>query len=377
MIRIVSPRRHKIARGLTSAILSLATLGTLMGSPAALLAQEADGAEVPAGPAAPASPPPVSVAYLADEATFLDRLEVRVYGLAPAPEGAAYRVWLRSETDPTTLYAGDLTVSETGSGTWEGALSYSEPRGETLFAEFSQVVVTLETGPAPPVVPRTAATPPAPAGTVVLRGQVDPGALIHARRLLVRWADSRYGTASVQGMRQLGSAARGHAATLREAAAAGDLDAMRRKAEHLVNMMEGQRGASFGDHNRDGRAEDPGDGVGFLPYAWAALTHSQFAWAAAADEAVAAEALEVQRPVRFSLDWAGFVRDAGLELARTTDIVRARELATHLSRAVDRMAAGVDPSTDPVLRQTLDDFTGGQLTPAYAEALALVRMPLS
>ena len=101
---------------------------------------------------------------------------------------------------------------------------------------------------------------------------MDPGALTQLRRLLMRWPDLRYGTASLQGLRQLTTNAEAQAAVQREAAANGDPVAMRRKAEHLVNLVEGSRGASAGDLDGDGRAEDPGDGVGWLPYIYSALS---------------------------------------------------------------------------------------------------------
>ena len=325
---------------LLGALAVLVSLGGALTSPVA--AQESPG----------------GVAALVDDQSVLDRAEVRISGLAVPPAGSVYRGWLASDDGTAVAYLGEVGFV----GPTDGVLAFSQPAGETLFIQFSEVLVTLESGPA-------GAQP----GTVALRGVVDPGALTHFRRLLVRWPDSRYGTASLQGMRQLSAAARFHAAVLREAAVNGDLVGMRRKAEHLVNLIEGSRGASFGDHDRDGRAEDPGDGVGLLPYAWGALTHTQFAWASAADEGVAEASLTVQPAVRFGLDWAGFVRDTGMELTRTQDAVRARELAGHLFTAVERVAAAVDPQTDPALR-----IVAGRLEwlPAYETALGLVQVPL-
>jgi hypothetical protein len=312
------------------------------------------------GARAPSSALLQSYASLGDEQTSLDRLDVHLTALAD-PAGATYRVWLRSDDQQVVLRAGDVTLGENGTG----VLTYRQPAGESLLIQYSEVLLTLEPG-------EVGEAP----GPIVLRGAIDPGTLVQARRLLARWPDSRYGTGSIQGLRRLADLARIHVGVLAEASAAGDLDTMRRKGEHLVNLVEGQQGQFFGDHNSDGRAEDPGDGVGFLPYAWGAITQTQFAWANATDDQVAAEALDVQAPVRFALSWAGFVRDAGMELASTRDLAQAREMAGHLQRAADRLAAAIDPAGDPALQQTLADFTGGALLPAYAEAQALVRIPL-
>ena len=310
-------------------------------------------------PAAAQGPPvPVGIAALVDGASILDRIELRLSGLTPAPPGAAYRVWLRSDDQALVVPAGDVTLDESGAG----AFGWSQPAGESLFIQFSEVLVTLETG-------ARGAQP----GPIVLRGQVDAGALSQFRRLLVRWPDSRYGTASLQGLRQLSASAHVHAVILREAAATGDLIAMRRKAEHLVNLMEGTRGATFGDHDGDRRAEDPGDGVGFLPYAWGALTQTQFAWAGAADEQVAEASLAVQPAVRFALAWAGFARDTGLELAQTRDAALAYDLAGHLFTAVQRLASAIDPGQDAALRQMGEER---ELVPAYDTGLTLVQVAL-
>ncbi len=312
---------------------------------------------------------PASVAAFGDELNIMDRLEVRLAGMLAAPEGSTYRVWLRSDEKDVAQHVGDLPATANEFGVQ--ALTYRQPGGETLLLQFSEVLVTQEpAGPLP-----SGARP----GPVVLAGQIDPGALVHTRRLLVRWPDSRYGTASLQGLRRMAHGIRGQAAIMREAANGGDLDGMRRKAEHVANMIEGQGGGSFGDHNGDGRAEDPGDGVGLLNYAAGALSQTQFAWATATGQQVAEEALAVQPPVQVALAWAGFTRDLSLELARTTDPERATDLAGHVLRATYRVAAAVDPAGDIELQWTLDQLAeefGTTVTPAYAEAQALVHMPL-
>ena len=301
---------------------------------------------------------PFGLAALLDDRAILDRLELRLSGLSPAPDGSAYRVWLRSDDLSLVQPAGDVPIDANG----DGLFAWTQPAGEALFIQFSEILVTLEPG-APGLQP----------GPIVLRGQVDPGALTQLRRLLVRWPDSRYGTASLQGLRQLTANTVVQAAVLREAATTGDLVGMRRKAEHLVNLVEGSRGAGFGDLDGDGRAEDPGDGVGLLPYMWGALTQTQFAWAGAVDEQVAEASLSVQPPLRFALDWVGFVRDSGLELTQTQDPARARELAGHLLTAVQRIAATVDPGTDPTLVQMAGQR---EFNPAYQTALGLVQVAL-
>ena len=57
-----------------------------------------------------------------------------------------------------------------------------------------------------------------------------------------------------------------HAAELRDAIARGNLETAKRHAEHLVNLIEGRSGENYGDLDKDGTIEDPGDSTGLLPY---------------------------------------------------------------------------------------------------------------
>lgn len=339
-------------RSLTRIALAPALALALAAQPLPVIAQEAPAvAQVSPGV-------PTGTAALVDGQAILDRIELAVANLPPAAEGTTYRAWLLSDDQELVQLLGDLSPDSSGTAT----LAWGQPAGEPLFINFSQVLITLESG-----------APAAQPGPAILQAAVDPGALTQFRRLLVRWPDSRYGTASLQGLRQVAAAAEVHAAILREAAVTGDLDGVHRKAEHLVNLMEGTRGAAFGDLDGSGRAEDPGDGVGLLPYAWGALTQSQFAWATAQSETVAEEALAIQPPIRYALTWAGFVRDAGLELARTPDPALAEELSGHVYTAVHRVAAAIDPGADPTLLQTAGAF---EFYPAYHNGLALLQLPL-
>ena len=57
-----------------------------------------------------------------------------------------------------------------------------------------------------------------------------------------------------------------HTAELSEAVGRDNLETVRRHAEHLVNLIEGESGEHYGDLDGDGILEDPGDGVGLLNY---------------------------------------------------------------------------------------------------------------
>ncbi|MBI4493661.1 MAG: anti-sigma factor [Chloroflexi bacterium] len=307
------------------------------------------------------------VATLGDDQGLLDRLSVQVSALPAAPEGQVYRVWLLSQERRLARPVGELAPDETGAA----SLTWSQPAAENLLGQYSQVMVSLEAQDDQPQAQ--------PSGALVLQGEVDRGALVQTRRLLFRWPDSRYGLASLEGLRRLSGLALVQALILRDDAQAENLGGAQRKAEHLVNLLEGQYlvqgqpGGLFGDLNHDGKVEDPGDGVGLIRYTWGALDQAQIAWAQALDTQVAETAQGLAPTLQYVLAWEGFARDAGVELAQTDDPGRAQELAEALVTATERIAAGIEARGDPVLEQVAADEG---LRPAYGQAVELVRMPL-
>jgi hypothetical protein len=298
-------------------------------------------------------------ASFTDNAAGLDRLVVSATGLKAAGLGQVHRVWLVTDDGVSGRYLGDVVPDASGAV----AFTWDQPAGENLLAVYSQVTISIESG----------AAGAKPGGTIVRTGKLDPASLAQVRRMLSRWPDSRYGVATVPGLRRLADIARYQAWVLREAAVHDDWDTARRKAEQLVNLVEGHRGQFYADHNGDGRIEDPGDGTGFLPYCWAALTQAQFVYATATDEAYALNALAMQSPVTFAMLSAGFVRDTGRVVARSTDPETIRDLAGHLVTATHYMLAATDPKGDADLLAILADR---QMTSTTAQAQALVRVAL-
>ena len=67
-------------------------------------------------------------------------------------------------------------------------------------------------------------------------------------------------------LRQAGQDLLIHALEMEEAAARNNLGTVKRHAEHVVNLLEGKAGQHYGDLDRDGVLEDPGDGTGLLTY---------------------------------------------------------------------------------------------------------------
>ena len=167
---------------------------------------------------------------------------VKATGLSAPATGQVHRVWLVGDDGAFGRYLGDVIPDATGAV----AFTWDQPAGENLLAQYSQVSISLESGGAGAK----------PGGTTVLTGKLDAASLSQVRRLLSRWPDSRYGAATVPGLRRQAQIARYQAWVLREAAVNGDWDTARRKAEQLVNLVEGRRGQFYADHNGDGRIDE-------------------------------------------------------------------------------------------------------------------------
>jgi plastocyanin len=76
--------------------------------------------------------------------------------------------------------------------------------------------------------------------------------------------EDQVATAPLAEFRQLGADLYVHAVELDDAVKRGSQPAIKRHAEHLINLIEGDKGLHYGDNDTDGHMEDPGDGVGLL-----------------------------------------------------------------------------------------------------------------
>jgi plastocyanin len=76
--------------------------------------------------------------------------------------------------------------------------------------------------------------------------------------------EDQIATAPLAEFRQLGADLYVHAVELDDAVTRGSQPAIKRHAEHLINLIEGEQGLHYGDNDTDGHLEDPGDGIGLL-----------------------------------------------------------------------------------------------------------------
>lgn len=84
---------------------------------------------------------------------------------------------------------------------------------------------------------------------------------IYAERYLMQTTAA---SAPLLEFRQLGADLYVHSVELADAQTRGSLPAVKRHAEHLINLIEGAQGLHYGDIDGNGHLEDPGDGIGLL-----------------------------------------------------------------------------------------------------------------
>lgn len=179
----------------------------------------------------------------------------------PVPDVAHYHWWLRT-VDGQTLDLGAVD-------TVDGRLHADVAIPADVLPNFREMLVTVERSDAP-YAPATeiAFTGALPADYVAAMGHLfAPGGLPGNEGLLPAAVDQA-------------RLARDHGAMLQDALAAGDLAETQRHAEHIVNILDGEDGAHFGDLNLDGQAQNPGDGVGVRRYLAQANDYIAAAYAA-------------------------------------------------------------------------------------------------
>ncbi|MBI2918680.1 MAG: anti-sigma factor [Chloroflexi bacterium] len=258
--------------------------------------------EPPPPPTTPVPPPttPGTAGLVAwtNAQGFNDRITLTVVNMPPLASGRVYQGWLVSRASAFFQSLGVLEVHEDGTAFLEEVFATNP------LTLYDQVVVTVEDAPA---------SKAGPSPTVFLVGQIPPQAGVHLRHLLVEGPGSPSGLGFVNALFLHGPHLVVHAREIEQARQRGNLASMKRHAEHLITLIEGQSGPNYGDLNQDGAIQDPGDGLGLLPYARLIAEHAQLALEAPdATPAIKAHAPHIASMVDNVTRWATQVRDDAL-----------------------------------------------------------------
>jgi len=163
------------------------------------------------------------------------------------PASAAYVLWLGNAGQWTKAGKADAL---------NGSIFAQLPAASDAVAHLQQAEVTLESNP-------DAAS--SPSDKVVFSGQYPPASLDIYRQLLVSSTEPTSKPYLTGAMEQIG-VAQEHQTFMLEALNKGNLDEARHHVEHVVNILSGKGNPNYGDLDKNGTVENPGDDVGVIRY---------------------------------------------------------------------------------------------------------------
>jgi plastocyanin len=269
--------------------------------------------------------------------------------LPPAPAGSHYDLWLTQGEQPR-FRLGSIPSQAS-------QLNFTGNTDQPLSAIYDGALLTLE----PDV------DTPGEVGPVLFQGAVPAAARLHILQVTDRFADNPGQQGFLLGAQEQLQLAREHAEFLRNALVDGALAEAHRHAEHVVNILNGEAGEIFGDLDRDGVPQNPGDGVGVLGYLAGAKVHTDLA--ANAGDATAEVMLHAGHTLVSSDNASAWVAEAVADALRVLSADspgEAQAWADSLVAGLDLVRDGVDADGDGAVAPIVGE--GGLLT-AYEHAL--------
>ncbi len=197
----------------------------------------------------PAAPVPSGYAIVTDST-----LELRLPQVEPPPDGVKYHAWLLGAegTPPLHLNLGGTVEPLAG----ELLVRFTHPEGANLLAEYGTLVISLETEGSvlaePTSIVYSGTFSPEIGGFLRLAGEVR--------------TDRRVPTDLVDLFSRQAGIFLQHASLALGAMGSDNLPDTKTHGEHSLNIVEGEKGEFYDDWNNNGKADNPGDDVGLLPY---------------------------------------------------------------------------------------------------------------
>jgi hypothetical protein len=267
---------------------------------------------------------------------------------APAPAGTHYELWLVDDSF-NTLSLGPVQVN--------GDAPFVTSTDQHLVGNYSSAIVSIEPDD----------VDDGEIGPVAFNGILPAGSLLHIRHVVFQFPQNPDGKGFLLGADEQTRLAVEHAGFLQEELAAGNLGEAQRHAEHVINILEGESGARFGDLDGDGLAQNPGDGFGARAYLEGARQHAQLA--ADADDASAEVKLHAEHTIIAS-DNALARLDGAIDVAvgviSSDTAGEAQPAAGELGQLLQAMVDGVDADGDGAVAPIEGE---GGIGTAYEHAL--------
>lgn len=284
--------------------------------------------DTPIPPTATPLPAPSRIGLLttSDEKVHGDKATLALSGVTPPPDGSVYEAWL-SGAKQQPLSLGKLTLTgDTVNHT------FVNPKGQILVGLYNGMFISVE--PAND-------NNPAPSGVVAYQAEIAPAVLEQVRLILA--ANPQTPNKDALGLNMLNQVADKMAQEVGfqqdYSITNNDLAALKIQAEGIVNIIEGQGGANFGDLDGNGEVYHTGDGFGLLGSGDGAGYLQAIANAAAAAaqaEGATAEvklrAEQTQTAVDNAISLTEQIQDLELQILQAPDIASA-------TKSVNQVAA--------------------------------------
>lgn len=292
--------------------------------------EDSQASEQEAAPVADLAEPVGLLQLLDNVDTRMGTLQVQIDDVSSPPDGQQYHLWMMGGDDTAPLKAGTLPVEA-------GLIDETYVTSQNILGTYSEALVTIEDAAADRNEPDL--------DSAVFRGALPAETLPPIRQLLVVGADtdkSLLGGAEDQALLAVE-----HGQMLQESLDEEDLPEARLHAEHIVNILDGEDGEHFGDIDRDGRPENPGDGFGVRRYLEAARTQAQ----QVAEPATTAEMLQIGADGVINTSERGLtvVDDAmqkALQFSAVDSIDEGQPVVDDLRAQLDALLTGTDEDGD-------------------------------
>jgi len=263
---------------------------------------------------------------ITDSAASSDTLTLTMSKVSAPPAGKAYEGWLVSDDGKKLTNIGVIKVGADGSVNQ----TFTSPTKENLIGLYKRLAITEEP---------TTGTAAKPSKTVAFSHTIPSAAATHIRHIVYQWDGSPGKKGFAVGMKEQGKLAETHARLALADAKAGNLAGAKTHAEHIVNIIEGSKGKNYGDLNKDGKIDNPGDGIGVLVYATDADKHAGFASTGlAATTLVVLNSKTVNTEYVAATEQFSKARDQALQVLLQPSALAAEVLSTTM---VDSASRGV------------------------------------
>ncbi|MCA9921074.1 MAG: hypothetical protein KC421_01815, partial [Anaerolineales bacterium] len=307
----------------------------------------------------PAAPQQTVVGLVSffDSVAPSDSVAVLLTGIAAPTGGATYEAWLTDSQTSTVFTLGQVQPDANG----RISLQYTDADGRNLMGLYDGFQLTQE--------PQFDDNPTP--GTAVYSGQQVAAALSLIRTITVAGGDAP--TAYGLGARLQAEELLRHAEFVQTAYDLLSIADAQRHAEHIINLLEGENGAHFGDLDGVHGTQNPGDGFGIIPY----VTQMQETAVSAANAPDATNAIQIHSThvvlaTDNALAWAAQIQDAALQIVDAATVGEIGPYVETISRFSQLLLNGADGNGDGEIAPA----EGGIFT-AYQHTQYMAAVPVS